>query len=69
VRRLTGEGFQGSINLPLVSNELYKSARWLRVFVARPVQLDRRAVVRLATMPESIVRSRVANGEALLNGR
>ena len=67
VRRLTGEGLHGSINLPLVSNELYRSARWLRVFVSRPVQLDRRAVVRLATMPETVVRSRVANGEALLN--
>ena len=67
VRRLTGEGHHSSINLPLVSNELYRSARWLRVFVARPVQFDRRAVVRLATMPESVVRSRVANGEALLN--
>jgi HD superfamily phosphohydrolase len=67
VRRLTGEGLHGSINLPLVSNELYRSARWLRVFVARPVQLDRRAVVRLATIPESVVRSRVANGEALLS--
>jgi HD superfamily phosphohydrolase len=67
VRRLTGEGLHGSINLPLVSNELYRSARWLRVFVASAVHLDRRAVVRLATMPESMVRSRVANGEPLLN--
>jgi uncharacterized protein len=66
IRHLTGEGFQGSINLPLVSNELYRSARWLRVFVARPVQLERRAVVRFATLPESIIRSRVANGDALL---
>jgi hypothetical protein len=66
VRRLTGEGLQGSINLPLLSNELYRSARWLRVFVARPVALDRKAVVRLALMPEPEVRSRVANGEALL---
>jgi HD superfamily phosphohydrolase len=66
VRQLTGEGFQGSINLPLVSNELYRSARWLRVFVARTIQLDRKRIVRLATMPESVVRARVANGEALL---
>lgn len=66
VRRLTVEGLTASINLPMVSNELYRSARWLRVFVARPVQLDRQSVVRLATMPESIVRARVANGEALL---
>ena len=66
VTRLTGEGFVGSINLPLLSNQLYRSARWLRVFVARPVTIDRKAVVRLATMPESVVRSRVANGDALI---
>jgi HD superfamily phosphohydrolase len=66
VTRLTGEGFEGSINLPLLSNQLYRSARWLRVFVAKPVALDRKAVVKLATMPESIVRAQVANGEALL---
>lgn len=66
VTRLTGEGFEGSINLPLLSNQLYRSARWLRVFVARPVTLDRRSVLRLATMSESVVRSRVANGEALV---
>ena len=67
VRRLTGEGFEGSINLPLVSHELYRSARWLRVFVARPVTLDRKAVVRFATMPEAVVRAKVANGEKLLS--
>ena len=65
VTRLTGEGFEGSINLPLLSNQLYRSARWLRIFVARPVKIDRKAVVKLATMPESVVRARVANGEAL----
>jgi HD superfamily phosphohydrolase len=66
VKRLTSEGFEGSINLPQLSNELYRSARWLRVFVARPATLERQAVMMLATMPESVVRSRVANGEALL---
>jgi HD superfamily phosphohydrolase len=66
VTRLTGEGFEGSINLPLLSNQLYRSARWLRVFVARPVNIDRKVVVKLAMMPESVVRSRVANGDALL---
>ena len=67
VTRLTGEGFEGSINLPLLSNQLYRSARWLRVFVARPVKIDRKAVMKLATMPESVVRARVANGEAIVS--
>lgn len=66
VRRLTGEGLDGAINLPMLSTELYRSARWLRVFVARPVTVDRKAVVRLAVMEERKVRSRVANEESLL---
>lgn len=39
VHRLTREGLPGSINLPVLSDELYRSARVLRVFVARPVSL------------------------------
>jgi len=40
VERLTGEGWIGTINLPSLSEELYKSARWLRVFTARRTNLD-----------------------------
>jgi hypothetical protein len=36
------------------------------VFVARPVQLERKSVIKLATMPERDVRLRVANGDPLL---
>jgi HD superfamily phosphohydrolase len=66
VRRLTGEGMDGSMNLPRLSDELYRSARWLRLFVARPVSIQRSAVVRLANMSEREVRARVANAESLL---
>jgi uncharacterized protein len=66
VKRLTGDGLDGSINLPRLSEELYRSARWLRVFVARPVEIDRRAVIALAARSERDVRSSVANGDALL---
>ncbi len=45
VERLTAEGFPGSINLPLLSEQLYRSARVLRVFVARPVTLPRERVL------------------------
>ena len=69
VRRLTSEGLEGSINLPLLSNQLYRSARWLRIFVARPVKLDRKAVMKMALMPEPVVRARVAHGEALIEKR
>ena len=44
VEQLTGSGARGSINLPRLSEELYRSARWLRVFTARPVALDRAQV-------------------------
>lgn len=67
VLRLTSEGLEGAINLPMLSTELYRSARWLRVFVARPVTLEKRTVLALARMPEEEVRRRVANGERLLN--
>ena len=44
VQRLTGEGWIGTINLPSLSEELYESARWLRVFTARRTSLDPRRV-------------------------
>ena len=40
VERLTGEGWIGTINLPSLSEELYKSARWLRVYTARRASID-----------------------------
>ena len=44
VERLTGEGWIGTINLPSLSEELYKSARWLRVFTAKRAKLDPRRI-------------------------
>jgi uncharacterized protein len=40
VERLTGEGWIGTINLPSLSEQLYKSARWLRVFTAERIKVD-----------------------------
>ena len=45
VQRLTASGLAGAINLPVLADQFYRSARWLRVFVARPVRLDRDWVV------------------------
>ena len=45
VERLTGEGWTGTINLPSLSEELYKSARWLRVFTAKRSKLEPRRVL------------------------
>lgn len=40
VERLTGEGWMGTINLPTLSEELYNSARWLRIFSADRLKLS-----------------------------
>jgi hypothetical protein len=66
LRRLTGEEFEGVLNLPMMSEELYRSARWLRVFVARPVQLARREVLALVHLPGETAHQRVQAGASLL---
>jgi HD superfamily phosphohydrolase len=45
VELLTQHTSSGAINLPQLSEELYRSARWLRVFTPKPVQLDRDKVL------------------------
>ncbi len=40
VIRLTAAGVSGAIDLPVLSDKLYKSARWLRVFTAHRVTLS-----------------------------
>ena len=45
VERLTDEGWIGTINLPSLSEELYRSARWLRVFTAKRTALDPRRIL------------------------
>ena len=65
VRRLTAEGWEGAINLPTLSEELYRSARWLRVFACRPVDVSRDAIVRLATSPADEVRAKLERGSLL----
>ncbi|MGH7676950.1 MAG: HD domain-containing protein [Gemmatimonadaceae bacterium] len=45
IDHLTQSSGGGTINLPKLSDDLYRSARWLRVFTARPVKLTRDAVL------------------------
>ena len=47
IERLTSEGWPGTINLPMLSAELYRSARWLRVFTARRTTIPFSAVSEL----------------------
>lgn len=48
VRRLTDAGIAGTLNLPILGEQLYQSARWLRVFTATRLEMDAGAV--LATL-------------------
>ena len=66
VRRLTAAGWEGAVNLPKLSEDLYGSARWLRVFTASRVTIARAAVIRLASLPADEVRAKLERG-ALLN--
>ncbi len=65
VRRLTAAGWEGTINIPKLSEELYRSARWLRVFASRRVALDRHQVLRLATMTAADARAALDGGRLL----
>jgi uncharacterized protein len=66
VHRLTASGWEGTINLPRLSEQLYRSARWLRVFVARPVPLPRARVLALLQQPAEALRDRLSVGAPLL---
>jgi HD superfamily phosphohydrolase len=67
VRQLTAEGWEGAMDLPRLSEQLYRSARWLRVFTCRRMTLDRRPVVDLVSRPAEAVRRLLADGGPLLN--
>jgi uncharacterized protein len=64
VRRVTAAGWEGAINLPKLSEELYRSARWLRVYTARRTSLEAEKIVRLASASREEVVSRL-NGRVL----
>ncbi len=49
VERLTDSGWKGTIDLPSLSDQLYRSTRWLRVFTARAITLDRDTVMQTIT--------------------
>ena len=66
VVRLTSAGLEGAIHLPALSQQLYASARWLRVFVADSIDLPRSAVIALAEMSAADVASRLRSDQPLL---
>jgi HD superfamily phosphohydrolase len=65
VERLTGEGVAGQFGLPRVAGELYRSARRLRVFTARPVGVPLTGVRELVALPPDEVARRLGAGRLL----
>jgi HD superfamily phosphohydrolase len=66
VLRITSPELEGAINLPSLSEQLYTSARWLRVFVSRRTQVSRPRIVALAEMTADDVRRRLGEERSLL---
>jgi HD superfamily phosphohydrolase len=67
VRQLTAAGWEGAINLPRLSEEFYRSARWLRIFTCRRMSLDRARVLDLVTRPAGVVRRMLSESRPLLD--
>jgi HD superfamily phosphohydrolase len=66
VRRVTAAGWEGAINLPKISEEFYRSARWLRVYTASRMAVDPASVVALASSSASEVKALLEGGKSLL---
>jgi hypothetical protein len=66
VDRLTDEGRAGQLGLPRVADELYRSARRLRLFVARPLVCSLEGLLGLLTLPAEELSRRLQEGQPLL---
>ena len=64
--QLTDHGWQGAINLPRLSDELYRSARRLRVFTVDRAPVPESALLALVALPAHAVRDRLGRGQPLL---
>ena len=64
--RLTGEGVAGQFGLPRVAGELYRSARRLRVFTARPVSVQLGPVRELVALAPGEMEARLAKATRLI---
>jgi HD superfamily phosphohydrolase len=68
VEQLTAAGWEGAINLPRLSDELYRSARRLRVFTPTRDLVSGERLLPLLRLPADEVRARLDRGERLLAG-
>ncbi len=69
VRRLTAAGWEGAINLPKLSEEFYRSARWLRLYTSPRVAIDPARVIALANLSGDEVKERLSAGRGMLMSR
>lgn len=66
VEQLTAAGWEGAINLPRLSDELYRSARRLRVFTTDRAPVPEGRVLSALREDSELVRARLDAGTALL---
>jgi uncharacterized protein len=66
VEQLTAAGWEGAINLPRLSDELYRSARRLRVFTTDRAPVPEARVLAVLREEAEVVRARLDAGSALL---
>jgi hypothetical protein len=66
IERLTDAGRAGQLGLPQVADELYRTARRLRIFVSSSPGASLDAIVPLLTNPAGEVRRRLREGADLL---
>jgi len=66
VVHLTADGWEGALNLPRLSDELYRSARRLRVFTADRAPVPTERVVNVLRMDAADVRAKLDAGLPLL---
>lgn len=67
VQHLTASGFEGALNLPRLSDELYRSARRLRVFTANRAPVPSDAVLTALRLDADAIRERLDRGLSLLS--
>ncbi len=65
IERLTDAGRAGHLGLPRVADELYRSARRLRIFVSRPPEQPLDHVLEILTWPATEVEQRLAQHRVL----
>jgi hypothetical protein len=67
VAQLAGADATAHLGLPRVANELYRTARRLRVFVLQPVRVPMKAIVDLIMLPGEEVAARLAAERSLVS--